>query len=123
MKRMLAIAAVALALMPRLAAAGERPADAALGALAGALVLGPVGLVAGAVVGYSAGPSISHGLRGGETRQARRASSYDRPPSVGDPQPVPQNSGPRTAPTAPQAAAPPPPARTAASAPPVQPLE
>src|SRR5215471_15011864 len=68
MRKTLAIAVVGLALMPGVAAAGERPADAALGALAGAVVLGPVGLVAGAVVGYTAGPSISHGMRRGETR-------------------------------------------------------
>lgn len=127
MRKTLAIAVVALALMPGVAAAGERPADAALGALAGAVVLGPVGLVAGAVVGYTAGPSISHGLRRGETRQARRASSYDARPPAGDTQPVPQDSGPRAAPAAPQAAAPiqaAPPMRSAATtAPPVQPLE
>jgi len=131
MKKTLAIAAVALALMSQGAAAGERPADAALGALSGALVFGPVGLVAGAVVGYAAGPSISQGLRR-DGRQARRSSNYEARASAGDPQPVPQDSGsrdvgPRAAPAAPQAAASAP-ARpagpsTAASAPPVQPLE
>jgi hypothetical protein len=127
MKKTLAAAAVAVALMSQGAAAGERPADAALGALSGALVFGPVGLVAGAVVGYTAGPSISHGLRRGESRQARRSSNYEARASAGEPQPVPQDggsrdSGPRAAP---QAAAParPPGPRTAASAPPVQPLE
>jgi hypothetical protein len=129
MRRTLAVAALMLALMPGLAAAGERPADAALGALSGALVFGPVGLVAGAVVGYTAGPSISHGLRRGEPRQARRASSYEARASVGDPQPMPQDNRPQAAPpsAAPVAAAPaaaPPPARsTATTAPPVQPLE
>lgn len=125
MKKTLAIAVVALALMPRLAAAGERPADAALGALSGALVFGPVGLVAGAVVGYTAGPSISQGLRRGEPRQARRSSGYEARASVPDAQPAPRDNAPGSAPTAPQAAAPaqaraP---RTASSAPPVQPLE
>ena len=119
MKRMLAIAMLTLALMPRVAEAGERPADAALGALSGALVFGPVGLVAGAVVGYTAGPSISHGLRRG---QARRASNYDARASVGDTQSASRDGGSGAAPQA--AAAPAPSPRTAAaSAPPVQPLE
>ena len=39
--------------------------DAALGALSGAIVLGPIGAVAGAAVGYAAGPAIAStwGLR------------------------------------------------------------
>ena len=126
MKKTLAIAAVAFTLTPQVAAAGERPADAALGALSGALVFGPVGLVAGAVVGYTAGPSISHGLRRGETRQARRSSSYESRAAMGDPQPAPPDTAPRAAPAAPQAtaAAPVPAARSSVtSAPPVQPLE
>ncbi len=43
--------------------AQERAGDAVLGALSGAVVLGPVGAVAGAVVGYTAGPSISRSWR------------------------------------------------------------
>lgn len=39
--------------------AQERLGDGAMGALAGALVAGPIGLVAGGVVGYTAGPSIA----------------------------------------------------------------
>jgi hypothetical protein len=39
--------------------AQERAGDAALGAVSGAVVLGPVGAVAGAFIGYMAGPSIS----------------------------------------------------------------
>ncbi len=48
------------------AQAQERLGDGALGALAGAVVAGPVGLVAGGIVGYTAGPSIasSWGMRG-----------------------------------------------------------
>ena len=52
-------AAVVLTLASSQARAGERVGDAALGALSGAVVLGPVGLVAGAVVGYTAGPAIA----------------------------------------------------------------
>lgn len=41
------------------AQAWERAGDAALGALSGAVVLGPVGAVAGGIVGFTAGPAIS----------------------------------------------------------------
>ena len=65
MKRVLAGVVVGLLCLPSAALAQERVGDAALGALSGAVVLGPVGAVAGAVVGYTAGPSIaqSWGLR------------------------------------------------------------
>ena len=74
MRKSLAAAAIALALLPASALAQERAGDAALGALSGAVVLGPVGAVAGAVVGYTAGPTIarSWGLRRGEPRRAYR---------------------------------------------------
>ena len=45
------------------ARAEERFGDAALGALSGGLVFGPVGLVAGAVVGFTAGPTIAGSWR------------------------------------------------------------
>jgi hypothetical protein len=65
MKKLIASAVIALALVPSGALAQERTADAALGALSGAVVLGPLGAVAGAVVGYTAGPAIANswGLR------------------------------------------------------------
>jgi hypothetical protein len=65
MKRLIAAAVLAIALLPAGALAQERVGDAALGALSGAVVLGPVGAVAGAVVGYTTGPAIasSWGLR------------------------------------------------------------
>ncbi len=65
MRAMIAAAAMAVSLVPFGAVAQERVGDAALGALSGAVVLGPVGAVAGAVVGYTAGPSIasSWGMR------------------------------------------------------------
>jgi hypothetical protein len=61
----MAAALSATMLAPSGAFAQERAGQAALGALSGAIVLGPVGAVAGAVVGYTAGPAIasSWGLR------------------------------------------------------------
>jgi hypothetical protein len=59
MKLSLATMAIVIALVPSAAFAQERVGDAALGGLSGALVLGPVGAVAGVVIGYAAGPSIS----------------------------------------------------------------
>ena len=76
MNKSLMAAIVMLALVPAGAVAQERAGDAALGAVSGAVVLGPVGAVAGAFVGYAAGPSIarSWGLRG-----SRSATSRQRP--------------------------------------------
>ena len=75
MKKILAAAVVVVSLAPMGALAQERAGDAALGALSGAVVLGPVGAVAGAVVGYAAGPSIarSWGLKRTDTRAQARA--------------------------------------------------
>jgi hypothetical protein len=56
------------------AGAQERATDAALGALSGALVAGPVGLVAGGVIGFMAGPNIARGL-GFKRRHAFRTRS------------------------------------------------
>jgi hypothetical protein len=73
-----AIAALLLVLVPSSVRA-QRAGDTALGALAGAVVLGPVGAVAGAFVGYTAGPSISRswGLEGRRSSRHRRQSSRD----------------------------------------------
>ncbi|HEY0912210.1 MAG TPA: hypothetical protein VGD75_18465, partial [Bradyrhizobium sp.] len=76
-KAILATAPLAIVLAlssPSAAVAGDRPGDAALGALSGALVLGPIGAVAGAVVGYSAGPSIAHSLGFRRSTATRRRS-------------------------------------------------
>lgn len=72
------IAALLLVLVPSSAMA-QRAGDAALGAVAGAVVLGPVGAVAGAFVGYTAGPSISRswGLEGSRSSRHRRQVSRD----------------------------------------------
>src|SRR5438309_11739687 len=61
MKKTSAIVALLLSLISSAAMADERRGgDAALGALSGAVVFGPVGAVAGAVVGYADGPWIAH---------------------------------------------------------------
>ncbi len=63
MKKLLAAAVIGLSFAPVGVVAQERAGDAALGALSGAVVLGPVGALAGAVVGYTAGPSIARSWR------------------------------------------------------------
>ena len=125
MKKTIAGAALALALMSSAAMAEERPGDAALGAVSGAVVLGPIGAVAGAVIGWTAGPSISHSWRvnrASAARRARRAASSDARVPARDNQPVPNQSTPKDQ-SAPQAAAPARPATTTSSIPPVQSLE
>jgi hypothetical protein len=101
------------------AIAGERTGDAALGALSGAVVLGPVGAVAGAVVGYTTGPHIAHawGLRSSPHRRTRLASAAAPPPRA-NPMPKPR---PHAAPSARSPA----PMRSAGTAamPPAQSLE
>jgi hypothetical protein len=79
MVRALTAAAMILLLAPSAALAQERATDAALGAVAGAVVLGPIGAVAGAFVGYSAGPSISRSWGVDRSRSARhrRQASKD----------------------------------------------
>ena len=51
MKKIVAVVALALPLLSSAALGQERAGDAALGALSGEVVLGPVGALAGAVVG------------------------------------------------------------------------
>jgi hypothetical protein len=72
MKKLLVAALIAASFVSFEAKAQGRAGDAALGAVSGAVVLGPVGAVAGAFIGYTAGPSIarSWGLR--------RSSSHPR---------------------------------------------
>src|SRR5579859_5023515 len=73
MNKTLAIAAMMLPLIASQARADEhRGGDAALGALSGAVVFGPIGAVAGAVVGYTAGPSIAHSWGFRRSRPAPR---------------------------------------------------
>ena len=67
------------------AKAQQRAGDAALGAVSGAVVLGPVGAVAGALIGYTAGPSIAHswGLRHSSRRsRVQRTAQTSAAPEV-----------------------------------------
>lgn len=64
-KLLVAVLALGMSLVGAEAYADNRAVDGVLGAGAGALVFGPVGLVAGGVIGFAAGPSISCGMRGG----------------------------------------------------------
>ena len=69
---LLALPMVLLCAAP--ACAGEDTVDTILGGAAGGLVLGPVGLVGGALIGATAGPGISRswGLSGnGHARHHR----------------------------------------------------
>jgi hypothetical protein len=95
MKKLLVAALIAGSLISFEARAQERAGDAALGALSGAVVLGPVGAVAGAFIGYSAGPSIarSWGVRRSASssrtrRAARDGAATQASANVSSPQPV-----------------------------------
>jgi hypothetical protein len=89
MKKALVVGIAILASAPAAASAQERAGDAALGALSGAIVLGPVGAVAGALVGYTAGPSIANswGMRRSRPARNRQPASADagRPPTSASP--------------------------------------
>jgi hypothetical protein len=76
MKKLFVATVITLAFAPSAVLAQERTGDAALGALSGAVLLGPIGAVAGAVVGYTAGPSIakSWGVRRSEARSGGRSA-------------------------------------------------
>jgi hypothetical protein len=78
MRAIIAIAAIGMLTLASPAAAQERAGSAALGALSGAIVLGPVGLVAGAVIGYAAGPEIGRTLRGKPASRAYPRSAKPR---------------------------------------------
>src|SRR5882672_12807014 len=83
------IAGSLISLVSFQANAQERAGDAALGAVSGAVVLGPVGAVAGAFIGYAAGPSIarSWGIRRSASssrvrRAARNGSATQEQPTA-----------------------------------------
>src|ERR1700694_6310049 len=83
MKRLIAAAVLGVARRPPHEYAQERVGDAGLGAVSGAVVLGPVGAVAGAVIGYTAGPSIARSWgvgRSASRSRARRATQSSQGP-------------------------------------------
>ena len=69
--RGLTLVAAAVALFPVPASAHDRATHAAVGAVAGAIVAGPIGFIGGGVIGYVAGRQISCDL--GVERCYRRA--------------------------------------------------
>jgi hypothetical protein len=86
MKKLIVAVVIVIALAPVQAFAQERTADAALGALSGAVVLGPIGAAAGAVIGYTAGPAIasSWGLRRSSRHYHRHNARSARGPKSTD---------------------------------------
>jgi hypothetical protein len=83
MKTLLAVAtlAAAIAFAPTGAAANERLLDGGMGAGAGLLAFGPVGAVAGGIIGYTAGPNIANSMG---LRQHRYHRDVDRDRDSGD---------------------------------------
>jgi hypothetical protein len=86
------LVAAALPLASSSAIAAERTGDAALGALSGAVVLGPFGAVAGAVVGYTTGPDIARawGLRSSPHHRRARSASAAPPAAKAKSTPLPK---------------------------------
>jgi hypothetical protein len=78
MKVIIVAAAISLALAVSPARAQERAGSAAIGAVSGAVVLGPVGAVAGAVIGYAAGPEIARSWRMNRSHPRHRARVVKR---------------------------------------------
>jgi len=76
MEKLRIVVLIAIGLAPSTTLADERVGDAALGAVSGAVVLGPIGALAGAAIGYTAGPAIANswGLRRSESRRARQSA-------------------------------------------------
>jgi F0F1-type ATP synthase membrane subunit c/vacuolar-type H+-ATPase subunit K len=93
MKPFIAALTITLALASP-ASAEERIGDAALGAISGGLVFGPVGLVAGAVVGFTAGPTISRSWRANRHQPRPNAKAVRRPAHVAASQPKPRKTSP-----------------------------
>ena len=100
MRSIFAAAGVALCLVPSGLQAQERLGSAALGALSGAIVLGPVGAVAGAAIGYTAGPAIANswGIRPARRGRYARVSSPAVPAGRDVATTQPQSVAPQSAP-------------------------
>ena len=127
MKKLLVAALIAGAFMSFEARAQDRAGDAALGAVSGAVVLGPVGAVAGALIGYTAGPSIARswgmGRSASRPRHATQSSVGTREQAAAKASPPPAVKMPETVANikvAPPAAKTPETVASTKSAPPVQ---
>jgi hypothetical protein len=92
MKKLLVAAVIAATFFSFKASAQERAGSAALGAVSGAVVLGPIGAVAGAFIGYTAGPAIAHSWGAGHSRSRRvvqaNAGTEQQAPAKATPLPV-----------------------------------
>ena len=86
MKRLLVAAVIAGSFFSFEANAQERAGSAALGAVSGAVVLGPVGAVAGALIGFTAGPAIAHSWGIGHSNSRSRARVAAAQASAGTPE-------------------------------------
>jgi hypothetical protein len=82
MKRLLIPAVMAGLFFSLEAKAQERAGSAAIGAVSGAVVLGPIGAVAGALIGFTAGPAIAHSWGVGRSAPRSRVR-YTGQPSAG----------------------------------------
>ena len=109
MKKALVAAVIAGSFFSVGASAQERAGSAALGAVSGAVVLGPVGAVAGALIGYTAGPAIAHSWGVGRstprsrTRRATQSAAATERQAAASPSPAVKTPEPATG----QKAAPP----------------
>jgi hypothetical protein len=72
------LAAAFLSIGSQSARSQERVLDGALGGLAGAVVAGPIGLVAGAITGVTAGPAISSSWGLSDNRHRGRPRRHRR---------------------------------------------
>src|SRR4051794_41847464 len=79
MKKLLVAAAIAGSFFSLEAKAQERAGSAAIGAVSGAVVLGPIGAVAGALIGFTAGPAIAHSWGGGRSAPRSRVRHTGQP--------------------------------------------
>jgi hypothetical protein len=82
MRLLLAASIIAISLVSPQAVAQQRAGDAALGAVSGALVFGPVGAAVGGVIGYTAGPSIARSWGLKRSPPPRRGRSAKRSTSA-----------------------------------------
>jgi len=79
MKKLLVAVLIAGSLVSFEARAQGRAGSAALGAVSGAIVLGPVGAVAGALIGFTAGPAIARSWGVGRSTSQSRSRYATQP--------------------------------------------